>query len=223
MRSCQFRATAVIALMLLFASVLTQAQEKSEPVPANRDARTILAEADRLAWLFNWPAAGPLYEEAERLFTQAGDAKNALHAKIGRMRAQAETMPFVDLSEYLATELENPIVLNDPKLRLWILAGKGYIDLEIDIASAQRVWEEALALAQSLGEKAWEARASGELGIIAFLSGDGTKAQSLLAKAVFSAMATGDAAAQIRFLSLIGQGLSVLNRQEEALEFFNRH
>ncbi len=211
-----------ITLFLIFLSPLSALTPAEQNVQPTSTAHKLLAEADRLAWLFNWPAAGPLYEEAEKLFTDSSDHKNALHAKIGRMRSQAETMPFVDLSEYLATELENPLVTNDPKLKLWILASKGYIDLEIDIVSAQRVWEEALAIAQKLGDKAWEARASGELGVIAFLSGDGTKAQSLLAKAVFSAMATGDAAAQIRFLSLIGQGLSVLNRRDEALEFFNR-
>jgi CHAT domain-containing protein/tetratricopeptide (TPR) repeat protein len=200
---------------------MAEPQDTRRPV-APRDPHALLAEADRLAWLFNWPAAGPLYEEAERLFTEAGDEQNALHAKVGKVRSEAETMSFVDLSEYLATELENPIVAKDPKLRLWILAGKGYVDLEIDVASAQRAWEEVQALAQSQGEKAWEARASGELGIIAFLNGDGTKAQSLLAKAIFSAMANGDAGAQIRFLSIIGQGLSTLNRRDEGLEFFNR-
>lgn len=214
--------TALLALILMCTLATVEAREKSQTAATGRDANGLLAEADRLAWLFNWPAAGPLYEEAERLFAEAGDAKNALHAKIGRMRSQAETMPFVDLSEYLASELENPLVLNDPKLKLWILASKGYIDLEIDIASAQRDWEEALTLAQKLGDKQTEARASGELGVIAFLNGEGSRAQSLLAKAMFSAMASGDAAAQIRFLSLIGQGLSVLNRREEALEFFNR-
>jgi CHAT domain-containing protein/tetratricopeptide (TPR) repeat protein len=207
--------------VVLSTSVLAEPQETPNPV-APRDAHALLAEADRLAWLFNWPAAGPLYEEAERLFTEAGDPRNALHAKIGKVRSEAETMSFVDLSDYLTTALEDPVVAKDPKLRLWILAGKGYVDLEIDVASAQRSWEEALALAQSLGDKNWEARASGELGIIAFLNGDGTKAQSLLAKAVFSAMANGDAGAQIRFLSIIGQGLSTLNRRDEGLEFFNR-
>ncbi|MCI0621608.1 MAG: CHAT domain-containing protein, partial [Acidobacteria bacterium] len=210
-----------ITFLALCTSVLAQAQD--DPKPAEVKApHALLAEADRLAWLFNWPAAGPLYEEAERLFIHAGDARNALHARIGKVRSEAETKSFVDLSDYLATALENPVVAKDPKLKLWILAGKGYIDLEIDVASAQRDWEEVLALAQSLGEKSWEARASGELGIIAFLNGDGTKAQSLLAKAVFSAMANGDAAAQIRFLSIIGQGLSTLNRRDEGLEFFNR-
>ncbi len=210
-----------LAFAVLCTYALAKPQDTLKPTEP-KDARALIADANRLAWLFNWPAAGPLYEEAERLFTQIGDVQNALHAKIGRVRSQAETMSFVDLSEYLATELENPIVAKDPKLRLWILAGKGYVDLEIDVASAQRDWEEVLALAQSLGDKAWEARASGELGIIAFLNGDGTKAQTLLAKAVFSAMATGDAGAQIRFLSIIGQGLSTLNRRDEGLEFFNR-
>ena len=40
----------------------------------------LLAEADRLALLYNWPGAAPRYAEAESLFAQSGDGKNALAA-----------------------------------------------------------------------------------------------------------------------------------------------
>ena len=43
----------------------------------------LLAEADRLALLYNWPGAAPRYAEAESLFAQAGDANNALAARLG--------------------------------------------------------------------------------------------------------------------------------------------
>ena len=66
------------------------------------DAHGLLAEADRLSWLFNWNAAGPLYKRAEQLFVEAGDERNAFYAKIGRLRAEGETMSWRDLSELLA-------------------------------------------------------------------------------------------------------------------------
>jgi hypothetical protein len=36
---------------------------------------------------------------------------NELHAKVGRLRSEAETMSFVDLSRFLDEQLQNPIVL----------------------------------------------------------------------------------------------------------------
>src|SRR6266566_3721025 len=63
-----------------------------------------------LAWLYNWYLAGPIYAEAEMQFERAGDARNALYAKIGRLRSEWETMSFPEVSEYLATALESPLV-----------------------------------------------------------------------------------------------------------------
>ena len=62
-----------------------------------------------MAWLYNWYMAGPLYAEAEKLFEQAGDRRNTLYAKIGRLRSEWESMSFPEVSEYLATELESAV------------------------------------------------------------------------------------------------------------------
>jgi hypothetical protein len=78
-------------------------------------------------------------------------------------------MSFPDVSEYLATELDSPLVQSDAQLRLWILDAKGAVDLEVNVTFARRVYEEVRDLARKLGDKAPEARASGELGIIAFM------------------------------------------------------
>jgi hypothetical protein len=64
----------------------------------------------RVYWLNNGPAAGSLYEKAEKLFSYKAHARNALHAKIGRFRSNAEKMSFVDLSRFLAEQLQNPMV-----------------------------------------------------------------------------------------------------------------
>ena len=186
------------------------------------DPKRLLAEANRLAWLFNGPAADPLYARAEALFAQTGDHRDALYAKIGRIRAEAETMSFVDISNYLAGELKTPLVQSDPELKLWCLTSKGYTDIEIDRVSAKRDWEEAQALAKTLGEKKWEVRAEGELGLIAFLEGYSAKADRLVGGALLSTMASGDVGGQIRYLELVGMGLNEIKRPEEAIPFFDR-
>jgi len=202
---------------------LPRASSKSATTPImSQDVGQLLSHADHLAWLGNWPAASPLYARAELLATQSGNATTSAHARIGRIRSQAETMPFVQVSEMLGTELENPIVQKDPKLRLFALTAKGYTDLDVNLASCRTAWEQALVTARDLRDRNWEARATGELGIIAFLEGDRTKAEKLVGSALLAAMKNGDVAAQVRFLSMIGDGFADARRYEEASEFFAR-
>src|SRR3979411_2759936 len=139
---------------------------------ASTDPNLLLTEANRLAWLFNWPKAEPLYVHAEQLFHQKGDPRHEIYARVGRIRAQSETMSWLDVSEILGRQLEIPVVKSDPRLKLWCLAAKGYTDLEINPVSAKRAWTEAQGIAKALGESQWEARAEGELGFVAFLEGD---------------------------------------------------
>ncbi len=186
------------------------------------DPHALLAEANRLSWLENWANARPLYTQAERLFHSHGDTRNELYAKVGRIRSESESMSIVDVSRMLADVLRDPVVLADPKLKLWCLAAKGRTDLNFDPPSAKKVWNEARSLAVSLGETQWEARARGELGVIAFLQGDTSRAVSLVGKALLSAMVSGDTAAQIRYLDMLGDGFDTTERYTEALRFFDR-
>ncbi len=80
------------------------------------DPQALLGIADHFYWLNNGPAAAPLYARAKQLFLARGDARNELHAKVGRLRSEAETMSFVDLSRFLNEQLQNPIVPNDKSL-----------------------------------------------------------------------------------------------------------
>ena len=186
------------------------------------DPQILLAAADYFYWLNNGPAAAPLYARAEKLFSERGDTRNELHAKVGRLRSEAETMSFVDLSQFLNEQLQNPIVHADKKLRLWCLIAKGYTDIEIDYRATKRDWLEAQEIANALGEKQWATRASGELGLVAFLEGNPGRAARLLGGALLSTMASGDTGGQIRFLELIGRGFEEVNRHTEALRFFER-
>ena len=186
------------------------------------DPQVLLKSADRFYFLSNGPAAAPLYARAEKLFSERGDSRNELHAKIGQLRSEAETMSFVDLSRFLNEQLQNPIVQADKKLRLWCLIAKGYTDIEIDYRASKRDWLEAQDIAKSLGEDQWATRASGELGLIGFLEGNPGRAARLLGGALLSTMANGDTAGQVRFLELLGRGFEEVNRHAEALKFFER-
>jgi len=189
---------------------------------ASKNPETLVAEANRLAWLFNWPKAGPLYARAEELFRERGDTRNEIYARVGRIRSQSETMSWVDVSQMLGRQLEIPVVKSDSELRLWCLAAKGYTDLEINPISAKHAWTEAQTIAHQLGETQWEARAKGELGIIAFLEGDSRRAATMVGDALLSAMASGDVGGQVRTLEMLGNGFNEAKRYGEALAFFER-
>jgi hypothetical protein len=61
---------------------------RSTPRPIlYQNPEILLAEADRLAWVFNWPKAEPLYVRAEELFKEKGDTRN--DARVGRIRARS--------------------------------------------------------------------------------------------------------------------------------------
>jgi tetratricopeptide (TPR) repeat protein len=188
----------------------------------SKDPVSLLGEAERLYWLNNGPKAAPLFARAEKLFADRGDARNELFAKVGRLRSEAETLAFVDLSRFIDEQLQNPIVRGDDKLRLWCLIAKGYTDIEIDHRAANRDWLEAQGIAKNLGDDRAMTRAAGELGLIAFLEGNPGQAARLLGGALLSTMASGDTGGQVRFLELLGAGFEEVNRHAEALRFFER-
>ena len=190
--------------------------------PGSLGPQALLVEANRLYWLNNGAKAGPLYAKAEALFAQRGDARNELYARVGRLRSEAETMSFVDLSRFLGEQLNAPAVRNDSELRLWCLAAKGYTDIEIGYQREKQDWLEAREMAKSLGEVRWVTRANGELGIIAFLEGKTGQGAKLLGSALVSTMTNGDVGGQIRFLEMLGNGMVEVNRNSAALVFFER-
>ena len=201
------------------------------PVPAHliansavwNNPKILLADANQLSWVWNWPKAGPLYARAEELFKERDDTRDEIYARVGRIRAQSQSasMSWVDVSELLGRQLDLPVAKSDPKLRLWCLAAKGYTDLEINPESAKQSWTEARRIAKSLGEPQWVARATSELGTIAFLEGDNIRAGKMVGSALLSAMASGDEGEEVRSLEMLGNGFYEVHRYTEALEFFD--
>ena len=185
------------------------------------DPHRMLMEANRYYWTHNLPAASPLYEQAEKLFEQGDDDRNALYAKVGLIRSQLQ-MPFGKISDFIAAQLKTPLVQNDPSLRLWCFGVKGDADLELNAGAARQDWERAKSLAEQLGQKEWANRASGELGLVGFLEGDYKRASGMVGQTLLKAIREGDIGTQVRYLELVGNGLNGLNRPSEGMFFFNR-
>ena len=182
------------------------------PAEPAADPKAALAEADRLAWLKNWTKAEPFFVKAEEGFATAGDRRDALYARVGRLRGELRSSSPRIISHEVALVLSNPLVVGDKALRLRCLTVKGDADLDIDSNLAQRDWKEALALSKDLGLPEWESRAKGELGIIAFLHGDTGAAMLQVGLALRYAVTVHDLGAEIRYRTLAGQGMSELGR-----------
>lgn len=187
------------------------------------DPDVLLKQALRFADLYNWSDAAPLFTQAEQLYNARGDNRNVLYARLGRLRSTMEQLTLPEVSEELGVELDqNPLLQSDNELRLFCLMVRGDIDGEIDAAPMRRDWEAALKVAQALGDKKWENRATGEIGFSLFLEGDMAAARQKVAGALIGATMLHDAGAQIRYLAAIGQVFEQMGSFDDALGYFDR-
>ena len=222
---------AILVLVCLAAGLYTWSRwqaHKQTNVPKystiieSNNADQILAEADRLALLANWQKAGPLYARAESIYSQRGDDRNALCARIGRERSEVETTSYSEASRTINSEMKSPLLSHDPRLRLRCLTAKGVIDMNINTPSAKADWTEALALAKSLNDSVWQERATGWLGILAFIDGNTARAGRMVTEAIIRANLIHDPEGELDFLSYLGEGLNEYHRPQQALSLFNR-
>jgi hypothetical protein len=161
-------------------------------------AKELLARALHLADLYNWADAAPAFAEAEQLFTRAGDQRNTLYARLGRIRSNIErdqgTLPMV--SAQLAEALEDdPLLQNDKELRMFCFIVKGDIDTETNTGAMRQDWEQVQTLARDLGDMKWQYRALAQLGIAAFYDADLETARKNVGTALAAATKAGDAGA----------------------------
>ena len=183
------------------------------------DAMAVLTEADRLAMLYNWPKAAPLYVQAQNLFDQSGDKRNALYARLGWIWTQAGTGRTEKLDSEVEQQMEDPLVRQDAKLMLRCLVTKAALDQAKNEASARNTWERVLETAKRLGEQRWEARAQAELGMITFMDGDVDKATAMIKTAFLSLYLQGDLGAAIYYGSIVGNGQVEVGQPEMALGY----
>jgi tetratricopeptide (TPR) repeat protein len=203
------------SLLLIFIAACSL---RGGDAPPGADA---LRSGERLGWLRNWNAARPYYAEAERQFEAAGDRRNALFARVSRLRGELDSRSYLQTSAYLAELLEQPMLQSDLGLRLRCLVVKGDVDLELDTDLARRDWAEAKALAEKLSEPAWVNRANAELAITGFLAGDVKGAAISMAGAIQKAKELNDQGSIVRYEALVGHGLVQWKLYEKALKFFD--
>ena len=159
--------------------------------------------------LYNWPAAAPLFKQAEQSLREAGDRRNTMYAHVGTLRTR-QGISVGERSQQLADLLETaPLLLKHTDLRLFALTVKGDLDGEIDQSAARVDWTEVANLAKELNDKKWMARAEGQLGFADYYDGDLASAQKKVASALIGAIANNDVGGQIFFLSTIAYGYSL--------------
>jgi CHAT domain-containing protein len=208
------RATSIFALVL----AMLPADGQQPPQSAARALQRGLHLAD----LYNWAGAAEDFKAAEQMFLTAGDQRNALYARLGKIRATIEQLSLPVTSAQLDSELEsNALLQNDKRLRMFCLIVKGDIDGETNSGAMRRDWEQVQALAKELGDKKWLYRSLAQLGIAAFYDGDLPTATKNVSAALIAAASNGDAGARIRFTSAIGLGLLQAKMYEQALTYFD--
>lgn len=187
-----------------------------QQAPAS-DPRELLTEADSLAESGNWDKARDLYAQAEQEFRAQGDTRGELYAKFGRLHRDVESGSYATVLREIEADLKSPVVESDPALKIRALALKGTIDLNVNTAGAQDDFSQILALARSRGDRKWENRAEGELGIVAGINGDIGRAAVALHNAITEAAALHDVDGQVNFSVWLANGMAVNGMADNAL------
>ncbi len=192
-------------------------------IRASDEAHKTLARAERFAWLQNWDKARPLYEAAEKQFTAGGDSKRAALSRIGLILSRIYTTDSLELLALLDQELKNPVVCQDPNLKLRCLTAKAYLEEQPDLFVSRESWTQVLELARQLNDKDWETRASGHLGIFSWVIDiNSVGATRQVGEALVGAIGSNDLSAQVWFLKDIGNVLCLMRRFEAAMNFFQK-
>ena len=207
-------------ILLLCLPLLSSLSLHSQDVQA---ARVMLDRALHLADLYNWDDARADFASAEKAFLTAGDERNALYARLGRIRSTVDQRSLPATAAELASELENnPLLQSDKQLRLFCLIVKGDIDGEVNVGALHDDWQQVQDLASQLGDKKWQYRALAQLGVAAFYNGDLATAGKNVATALAAATQNGDAPAEVEFLTALGVGMRESHMYDEALGYFDR-
>lgn len=203
-----FLRNSAVCIIFLGMCQMTRAQTASD----------LYAKAEKLYEQGDPYRAAPLFAEAEQQFHAAGDWGNELAAKFGRLHAEADHGHYKAVKAEVEHDLANPLVQNDPRLRIQALSLLGIIDLNIDTEAAGSDWAQLLDVATTAHDLKWENRARGELGLVAGLKGDIGAAGSALFKAIATAEQIGDINGAITFRVWLANGLTVNGMPEVALK-----
>jgi tetratricopeptide (TPR) repeat protein len=207
-----------IGLLALAVSAVLVVRWARRPSPYSPEG--LLARADDLAWNNDWMAAFPLYVRAEQAFTAKGDQRKALCAHVSQFGLTMETVNLPGLIAELDQDLSLPAAA-DSAVRLRILEMKAKCEEEYDSGMAKRTFAEVEQLAMKQHKYYLASRASGEQGILAFVTGNLTEATRRVKRAYIVAKYFGDPAAHVRYAEIIGFGIQQLGRPQQALVFLD--
>ena len=178
--------------------------------------------ANEYAKIGNWDAAGPIFKRLEDSYAVAGDQRNMTYARVSRLRSEMEFRDLEVLLNELKDLLGQPLVQGDLALKQRVLETLANISLNFDGVSARPFLEELEIVAAQRKDIHAQSRASGELGVLAFLEGNASEAKWRVSKAISDAFLYDDKGAEIRYLAMMGQGLVSHKRASEGLWFLNR-
>ena len=190
--------------------------------PAGDSPAAQLARADYYAKLGNWDAAGPIFRQLEHEFGSQNDPRDALYSHVSRLEADIESVNLQQASDELTQIIRRPEVQRDLGLKQRCLQVKGRIDLNRDGVTARPSFEELERVANLRHDKDAASRASGELGILSFLEGNSADASKRVMGAILHATWSQDVGAEIRYLSLLGQGMVENHAPAQALLALDR-
>ena len=181
-----------------------------------------LQRAKQLAWLNNWAESLRVLERLKRSGRLGTDENTRIFARAVEVRGNIEALSLPAAARELDAILATGAAQADPGLGLQILAMKGDVEFQYDLLAAEKTWTEVGRLAEITGQGAWEVRAGGELGCIAFLNGEVNTALRRVVTAYFKAEVSGDVAEKMKTLTALGEGLAEFGRPADAVRFFNR-
>jgi hypothetical protein len=87
-----------------------------------QDPALLLQRANQIGDLYNWPAATPVYRQAEQLYRLAAKPQQASYAHAGWLRATMETRDLPSVSAELSRILSLPVGDGSKaqRMRIWI-------------------------------------------------------------------------------------------------------
>ena len=183
------------------------------------DSHRLLASADRLALLYNWPSAAPLYARAESSFSRANDRPGVLSARLGYLWVTADGGAPPEALHEVGAYLQEVPVQSSARLSLRALVAKAALERNRSEIAARESWQQILAVATSLGDRAWQDRAKAELGQILYMDGEVATATSMFRDAIVSQYLHLDLGAAIHYTSMVGNGLVEAGRPETGLKY----
>lgn len=183
-------------------------------------ATRLLEEADEKAWLNNWIAALPLYQQAEQICKSRHDKRCELYARASQIPVTVEHTNLYDQIVLLNGYLAEPAA-RDYDTRLRILSVRGMLEVNYDANMTAKTYAEIERMAWRHGHFLIASRAIGERGIADFMIGDIASAKTKVVYAWMTSKLFRDRAAQIRYASVFAEGLVKTGRYVEAHQPIN--